>query len=174
MPPAPAAADRPSAPEFAVLVPLILKGDEDCVLLTKRQDSLPKYSGQVSFPGGARDPGDRDLFATAVRETNEEVGIAEERISLLSELPWHLTGLGHRVKPFLARVAPGPMVLNPDEVERLLYLPVTLARSDPFRVRGTWKDPAGKEHTVYTLEWDGLEIWGLTARILRDHFVEHP
>jgi len=157
--------------EFAVLVPLLEHSGEECILLTKRLDSLPQYSGQVSFPGGARDPEDADLAATAIREAGEEVGIAPARISIAAELPWQSTSLGHRVKPFLGRVTPGPLQPNPEEVERVLYVPVSLVRSDPFRARGTWRDAEGRRRTTYTFEFDGLEVWGLTARILRDHFV---
>lgn len=157
--------------EFAVLVGIIEHRGEECILLTKRPDTLPQYSGQVAFPGGARDPGDPDLAATAIRETGEEVGIAAERITLLGELPWQSTTLGHRVKPYLARVAPGPVSLSPVEVERILYLPLALLRSDPFRLRGTWIDPEGITRSTYTFQFEGLEVWGLTARILRDHFV---
>jgi 8-oxo-dGTP pyrophosphatase MutT (NUDIX family) len=177
--------------EYAVLVPIIAREGVPCVLLTKRLDTLPEYSGHVSFPGGARDPADRDLIATAIRETFEEVGISPERIDVLRELPQRVSGLGHRVKPYLARVAPGPVSPNPLEVDRLLFLPVSLLSDppratpgashgeaaggtrhrrgrypDPFGTR-TWKDPAGKIRTTFTLVHDGLEIWGLTARILQ-------
>lgn len=169
--------------EFAVLVPLILHSrphtrpheftaaPEECVLLTKRPETLPTYSGQVSFPGGARDPEDADLEATAIREAGEEVGIGAARIKILGELPPQFTSLGHRVKPFLAEIAPGPITPNPAEVERVIYLPVSIIRGDPFRVRSVWKDPEGVERTTYTFRFEGVEIWGLTARILRDHFV---
>ena len=156
--------------EFAVLVPLLFYGGRETILLTKRLDTLPQYPGQVCFPGGACDPGDRDLFETALRETEEEVGIARERITLLEELAWQMTGLGHRVKPFLARVEPGPVSPNPAEVDRVLYLPVERLTADLFRERGIWRDPNGGEHRVHTFDLDGFEVWGLTARILRERF----
>jgi len=107
--------------EFAVLVPLIdyvrpsgsSAAAEECVLLTKRPETLPHYAGQVSFPGGGRDLEDADLAATAIREAGEEVGIGPERIKILGELPWQCTSLGHRVRPFLASVAPGPVSRTP-------------------------------------------------------------
>lgn len=157
--------------EFAVLIPLLAHEGQECVLLTKRPETLPEYSGHVSFPGGARDPGDADLQATAIREAGEEVGIARERIAILSEMPWHSTALGHQVKPFLARVAPGPITPNPQEVERVLYLPVDLVRQDPFQVR-TWKDAQGIERSTWSFLYEGCDIWGLTARILRLCFVD--
>lgn len=159
--------------EFAVLVPVIEFGGRDHVLLTKRPEALARYSGQVSFPGGARDPGDRDLKATAIREAGEEVGISPDRITVTAELPWYSTTLGHRVKPFLARVAPGPVRPSPEEVERILYLPLDLFDVDPFGVR-TFRDRTGALRTTLTLCFDGLEIWGLTARILRGCFTRTP
>jgi 8-oxo-dGTP pyrophosphatase MutT (NUDIX family) len=158
-------------PEFAVLIPIIERGGQECILLTKRLDSLPEYSGHVSFPGGARDPGDSDLAATAIRETREEVGISPERISVVGEMDWHSTTLGHRVKPFVARIAPGPVRPNPLEVDRILYLPLAILERDPFRLR-TWRDESGKARSTYTFQFEGLEIWGLTARILRRCFVK--
>ena len=61
------------------------------------------------------------------------------------------------------------------EVERVLYLPLALLRGDPFRVRGTWVDPSGLTRATYTFQFEGLEVWGLTARILRECFIsERP
>jgi 8-oxo-dGTP pyrophosphatase MutT (NUDIX family) len=156
--------------EFAVLVAILDHGGQECILLTKRPDSLPQYSGQVCFPGGARDPLDLDLAATAVREAGEEVGIGPERIKLLCELPQQATALGHRVKPFLARVAPGPIVPNPLEVERVLYVPLSHLKADPFKLRA-FAAGRGKPRSTYTFQFEGCEVWGLTARILREHFV---
>jgi 8-oxo-dGTP pyrophosphatase MutT (NUDIX family) len=153
-----------------VLVAILEHGGEECVLLTKRPDTLGRYAGQVSFPGGEWDEADADLSDTAIREAGEEVGIGPERITLLAELPWRSTTIGHRVKPFLARVAPGPLEPHPAEVERILYLPVSVLKSDPFRLR-TWTDPQGNERTTWSFTFEGLEIWGLTARILREHFA---
>lgn len=155
-------------PEYAVLIPLLVHGGEECILLTKRPETLSSYSGQVSLPGGARDPDDEDLAATALRETHEEVGIAPTAVDLLAELDWHLTAKAHRVKPFLGRVMK-PYTVQPSasEVERILYLPRGRLTKELFEVRGTWQAPNGTEHTVYTFEVDGYEVWGLTARILR-------
>jgi 8-oxo-dGTP pyrophosphatase MutT (NUDIX family) len=165
------AAPRPR--EFAVLVPIVGHRGEDHILLTKRPESLERYAGQVCLPGGERDPADRDLRETALREAREEVGIPPERVAVLRELGWHETSLLHRVKPFVGRVAPG-VRLAPDarEVERLLYLPLLAVTAELFRERGRWVSPDGEERPIYTFQLDGCEVWGLTARILRDAFVE--
>ena len=76
------------------------------------------------------------------------------------------------MKPFVGRVA-GPLELVPDprEVERVLYLPLAIVTPGLFRERGRWVAPDGVEHPIYTFQLDGLEVWGLTARILREAFI---
>lgn len=162
----------PRPREFAVLVPIVVHLGGEHVLLTKRPDSLERYAGQICLPGGERDPADRDLRETALRETHEEVGIPPDRVAILRELGWHETSLLHRVKPFVGRVA-SPVTLAPDarEVERILYLPLAKVTAELFRERGRWVSPGGEERTIYTFQLDGCEVWGLTARILRDAFV---
>ena len=155
-----------------MLVPLIEHAGEESVLLTKRPQSLARYAGHVSFPGGARDPSDRSLAETALRETHEEVGIPPDRIEILREIDWQESALRHRVKPFIGRIR-GPCALQPDprEVERILFLPVAMITRDLFRVRGAWTDSRGRERTTWTFDLDGFEVWGLTARILREVFA---
>jgi 8-oxo-dGTP pyrophosphatase MutT (NUDIX family) len=155
-----------------VLVPILEHAGEPHVLLTKRPGTLDRYAGQVCLPGGERDPADRDLLATALREAQEEVGIPSAQVEMLRELGWHETSLLHRVKPFVGRVrSPCPIVADPREVERVLYLPVGVIRPELFRPRGAWRGPDGRERIVHTFQLDGCEVWGLTARILREAFL---
>ena len=156
------------SPEFAVLVPLLTRKGEDYVVLTKRTEQLSKYSGQVSFPGGARDRQDATLRHTALRETHEELGLEPTKVELLDELDWFTTGLGHRVKPFVGRLQEAvSFTPNPDEVDQVLYLPVAIVEADPFSIRD--KLPDGRP--IYTFDFQGHEVWGLTAGILRRYFV---
>ncbi len=162
-----------SSREFAVLVPLLSRAGRECVLLTKRPDSLKRYAGHVSLPGGAREPEDQDLWQTALRETYEEVGIPREAVELVGELRWFQTSLGDRVKPYIGHVRGcEPVVADSDEVERLLYLPTDQMTHDLFRFQSTWTDPDGERHAVYSFEVDGCLVWGLTARILYEAFVK--
>ena len=140
-----------------------------CVRPERESDT---FSGQVCFPGGAREPEDDSLSACALRETHEELGIAPERVELLAELDWHRTGLGHRVKPFAGRVDPDtPLRLNPNEVQTTLELPTDRIVEDLFQVRGQATAPDGRVHKIHTFDLDGHEVWGLTARILRAYFL---
>lgn len=157
---------------FAVLIPILGQPGEEVVLLTLRNSSLPAYAGQVSFPGGARDPADRHLRETALREAREEVGLPPENVTIIAELEPFETGRGDCVKPFVGRVRPFRVILNEDEVDRVLYLPVSILRQDPFRSREYVHPETGTMHRVHTFTFEGSEIWGLTARILRRFFVE--
>ena len=154
--------------EFAVLVPFIERAGEDSILLTKRPATLKRYAGQVAFPGGAREPGDVSLAATALREAHEEVGIGSHEASITAELAWFETGLGHRVKPFVARVLPSARI-RPDasEVESVLFLPRRRLVDALFELRPWPDDLPTPRHPQYRFFLEGHEVWGLTARILR-------
>ena len=78
----------------AVLVPLVVRESGLTMLLTQRADHLNDHAGQISFPGGRREPFDRDATATALREAKEEIGLADERVEILGALPDYLTGTG--------------------------------------------------------------------------------
>ncbi len=165
--------DERAAKEFAVLVPLLTHAGRECVLLTKRPDTLNRYSGQVSLPGGAREPADRSLWETALREAREEVGIPPDAVEVVAELDWFQTSLGDRIKPYVGRVRGfEPVVAAPREVERLLYLPTSRIEPGLFRRVSAWSDRHGRQHEVYEFDLDGHRVWGLTARILYAAFVE--
>ncbi len=159
--------------EFAVLIPIVDGDGEEHIVLTERAAHLPRYAGQVSFPGGAREPGDATLLETALREAHEEIGLPHRLVDVVDELGWFETGLGDRVRPFVGRLRePCPLVPDRREVARILRVPLALIRDNPFRVRGTFIDARGRKRRIYAFRHDGLEIWGLTARILKSCFVE--
>ncbi len=157
--------------EFAVLVPILERNGEPCVLFTKRPESLRQYSGQVSFPGGRREPGET-LLETALRETEEEVGIPPRAVNDVRVLGWHETGLGHRVKPFVGAIADGVEIRPaPAEVERTLYLPLSQITPGLFRERTKWIESSAGRISFPSFLVDGEEVWGLTARVLHSAFV---
>ena len=96
---------RPRA--AAVLIPLVDRGDEINVLLTYRSSGLEHHAGQISFPGGRLEPQDPDAESGALRETEEEIGLAREFIEVIGRLPDHIIISGFQVTPVVAMVRPG-------------------------------------------------------------------
>jgi len=149
----------------AVLVP-ILHGAQPGVLLTKRTSHLKAHAGQVAFPGGRIDPGDASPEAAALREAQEEIGLAPEHAELAGRLPDYVTGTGFRISPVLALLPDGlTFAANPHEVEAIFILPleVLLDPDAPERRRAQFRGRA-REFWV----WPHTEhyIWGATAAIL--------
>lgn len=149
----------------AVLVPL-LDLDEPEVVLTRRADHLPQHPGQISFPGGAAEAGDRSAVATALREAWEEIGLPAERATPIGFLDRMDTISDYRVLPVVALVE-APVVWRPNfrEVAEVFTVPLTVALD---RSRYTAKSiRRGDEWlTVHCLHWRAYEIWGATAAML--------
>lgn len=154
----------------AVLISLVL-GAAPGVLLTKRTAHLKKHAGQVSFPGGRIDPDDASPEHAALREAEEEVGLARGRVELLGRLGDYVTGTGYRVTPVLGLLPDGAelgdlgLVPSPDEVESVFALPlsVLLDPAAPQRrrshFRGAWREFWVWPHPDHY-------IWGATAAML--------
>lgn len=165
-----------SSREFAVLLPMVESDGESRILFMKRPERAEDpYSGQVCFPGGAREPDDASLSECALRETREELGIRPSAVEVFAELDWRRSRVHQRVKPFAGRIrGPLRLVPSPEEVTEVLWLPVERLRPELFEVRGVWRDPTGREHRIWRFDLEGREVWGLTARILRDFLFESP
>ena len=150
----------------AVLIPLVERNGSVYVLLTQRSAHLRHHPSQISFPGGKRDRGDSSLQATALRETNEELGINPKQVSIFGQLPQHHTITGFNVTPFIGFVDSNYQPrINKGEVERLFELPLrdVLINSDHFNL-GITRDE--RQHQVYFKPTQGWPIWGITAAIL--------
>lgn len=151
----------------AVLLPLFPKEGELHVLFTKRTPHLTHHSGEISFPGGVCEPGDRDYADTALREAWEEVGITPEDVELLGELDDCHSIHNYLVTPVVG-VFPGEyrLTVNDAEIERLIEVPLShFAKPGVFRAEEWLKD--GRPRLVYFYRYQEDEIWGLTARILK-------
>lgn len=152
--------------EAVVLVGLVPRAEGPAILLTRRNDDLRNHAGQVSFPGGRLDPDDADAVAGALRETEEEVGIAGASIRPLGYLDPLATITGFRVTPVVARIDPG-YVARPDPVEVAEVFEVPLAYLlDPANLESRRFAVGGRERTVWEYRYPTQRIWGATASIL--------
>lgn len=155
----------------AVLIPLFLKNGACHILFTKRTENLQHHRGEVSFPGGVRHDDDTDILHTALRETSEEVGIAPGDVDILGVLDDFLTIHDYLVTPYVGFVeAEYPLRINPDEVERIIEVPLSfLLTPGIFQLRDwTWQ---GRTLALYCVDYEGDRIWGLTAAMLKQ-FIE--
>ena len=168
----PRRADRPDFRQAAVLLPLYQSGVGPHLILTKRTEEVPTHKGQIAFPGGGFEERDGELLATALRETQEEIGLEPGAVEIIGTLDDTVTVTSrHVVRPFVGFVPhPYPYRLDPFEIERLIHLPILpLLSGAPFREEIWERD--GQPVVVYFYEYDGDTIWGLTARILKQ-FME--
>jgi 8-oxo-dGTP pyrophosphatase MutT (NUDIX family) len=165
----PVATSEPPAPGLrsaGVLVPLRDVGGEVTVTLARRTERVPHHKGQICFPGGSRDPGDRDLLVTALREAEEELGIRGSDVELLGAMERVPTVTGFCIQPFVARIPPDARFhLDAFEVAETFDAPLS-AFTDFSRYRAAGTTFLGKSYTVYFLDYDRFTIWGATARIL--------
>ena len=150
----------------AVLIPLIAHAGEITVLFTQRTTRLKSHSGQVSFPGGRAEPGDASAEFTALRETEEEIGLAPARVELLGRLPDYRTRTGFRVTPVIGVVTP-PLELKPDprEVDEVFEVPLGFLLDERNRQRRT-REFQGQTVGYYVFEYGSRTIWGATAGML--------
>jgi len=149
-----------------VLAPLFCLGKEPHLLFTKRTMMVKDHRGQISFPGGVRDAFDADLMVTALRETQEEIGLDPQAVEVLGSLKPITTITGYWVTAFVGRIPyPYEFQPNPQEVERLLILPL-----EGFCAPGCWNSGEynyrGKTTQVCCWRHDDTVIWGATARIV--------
>ena len=156
--------------EAAVLMPIFERKGEYHFLLTRRTEEVQTHKGQISFPGGMRE-GKEDLVKTALRETFEEVGIEENQIEVLGRFHDYISVTEYRVTPYAGYIH-GPFTTNHQirEVAEVLQVPFRIF-SDPKRLRIERRIVSGREENVFFYSYGKNEIWGLTARIIKE-FLE--
>jgi 8-oxo-dGTP pyrophosphatase MutT (NUDIX family) len=151
----------------AVLVPVVDR-PEPMVLLTLRTAELASHAGQVAFPGGKIDPGDETPLAAALRETEEEIGIAGALIEPIGYLDLYLTFSGFRILPAVARVSPDyQLTLNPREVTEAFEVPLAFLMDEANHQRLS-REARGVTRPYFAMPFEQRHIWGVTAGILRN------
>lgn len=151
----------------AVLIPLLCKEGEWHVLVTQRTQTVEHHKGQISFPGGACEPEDVDLQATALRETFEEIGVPSQAVEILGALDDFPTITGFVVTPFVG-VIPYPYAYrtNQHEVEAIVEVPLSFLR-DPAKLHVEEREYLGHVYDVLFWDYGPYTIWGATAHMLK-------
>jgi 8-oxo-dGTP pyrophosphatase MutT (NUDIX family) len=149
-----------------VLLPLFVRDAALRILFTRRTDTLEHHRGQISFPGGSRDEGDESLLATALRETEEELGIAPGDVRLLGALPPLSTTTGFFVEPFVGAI-PHPYTFRPasEEIAEVIEVPVAALRNPAALESRILPD---REEPTLFYRYGDYVIWGATARMLKE------
>lgn len=150
----------------AVLVPIVVRGNDYSVMLTKRSSQLKSHSGQVSFPGGRCDDGDAHAMETALREANEEINLPLSHVDVIGAMEDYETVTGYSVSPVVGLVNPDfNVIAETSEVEEVFEVPLDFILDS-------------KNHTIESLMWKGAmrhyyvfpheryKIWGATAAML--------
>ncbi|MDX9886923.1 CoA pyrophosphatase [Thauera sp.] len=158
--------EREAHKPAAVLLPLVLRDDAPSLLLTKRTDHLHHHPGQISFPGGRVEEADTSPIDTALRETEEEIGLHRRHIELIGTLPDYLTGTGFRVTPVVGLVTP-PFELTLDAFEVAEAFEVPLSHFlDPANHEQHSIMHEGRLRHFHAMPYQGYFIWGATAGII--------
>lgn len=155
----------------AVLLPILVEPGSYRLLLTRRSARLRRQPGDISFPGGAVDRGDGTPLAAALRESEEEIGLAPADVTVLGQMDERGTITGFRITPFVGAV-PGPYGFRANhEVAELLAVPIdTLIDPSALRVEKR-KLNDGTVRDVYHYRYGEHDIWGITGQLVRD-FLE--
>ena len=159
--------DEPDARATAVLVPLYEHDGEVHVVLTRRAWHLRSHAGDVSFPGGAHDPEDVDLLATALREAEEEIGLDPGTVEVIGELDHMATVSSDAfIVPFVGLLLGRPTLRpHPGEVAAVLEVPLAeLLMEEVFRQERWVREEEGRD--MYFFDLVGDTVWGATAAML--------
>ncbi|HJR44968.1 MAG TPA: CoA pyrophosphatase [Actinomycetota bacterium] len=154
----------------AVLIP-IYPAPEPTLIFTVRSENLPSHKGQISFPGGSIDDSDPSAEAAALREADEEIGLAPEAVTVvgcLDDMPTFVSG--YVVSPVVGYLSVRPALTpNPAEVTEILEVPLAELADDIRREPGFTE--LGRSYPTEAWVWNGHIIWGVTARLLRELLV---
>lgn len=152
--------------QAAVIVPILSRDSAPHLLFTKRADHLGEHPGQMSFPGGGREPRDTSIFDTAVREANEEIGLEAEEVTRIGQLDDIRTITRYAVTPFVARIPNREYHPDHREVAEIAVLPVA-GLTDYSNYENERRDhPHYGDIVIHFFHVNDYTVWGATARIL--------
>ena len=150
----------------SVLVPLVDRAEGFSILLTQRTAHLSRHAGQIAFPGGRVDEDDADEVATALRETEEEIGLSRSHIEPIGRLDRYITRTGFTVTPVVALVAPPfTLTVDPNEVDDAFEVPLDFILDPANRQKDSY-DFQGVTRYFYVFRYGDRNIWGATAGML--------
>ena len=151
----------------AVLFPIVLRDEGHTVLLTQRTAHLRDHAGQISFPGGRVEDEDPSPVATALRETEEEIGLSRAHVEILGYLPEYRTGTGFRVTPVVALVKPPfELALDAFEVAEAFEVPLAFLLDPANHQRHSLHYRGALRH-FFAMPYGDYFIWGATAGMIR-------
>lgn len=151
----------------AVLLPLFQKNNEDHLLFTVRNHRVKHHKGEICFPGGVYDPSDQHLLQTALRETEEEIGIKPADVNILGELQEIITPTFYRIFPFVGKIPyPYFLQINSQEVDEIIEIPLSYFM-DEEQVKFETVTFFGKEIERPSYQWNRHLIWGATAFMVK-------
>lgn len=148
----------------AVLVPLFVDAGELWVLLTRRSEALPQHRGQIAFPGGGRELGE-DAWAAALRESDEEIGLAPNQVLQLGLLDEAVTPSGFTILPCVGAIPAGFRPTPNGEIAEVFAIPLS-AMANPRLIEHRRIRVDGRSRDLLVYHVGSRQIWGLTARIL--------
>ena len=152
--------------EASVLIPILTFKKDLEILLTKRSNNLKNHPGQIAFPGGKKDQSDSSPIETALRETQEEVGLNPKNVEIIASLPSHKTATGFVIKPYLGLInQPFSETLRQGEVDEIFTVPYEyILNEENFSIQTRkWN---GSQRSYYVVPYGPYYVWGATARIL--------
>jgi len=164
--------DRPDLRQAAVLLPIFEHEGALHLLFTLRTDTVRHHKGQVSFPGGGRHEEDADLLGTALRESDEEIGLKSAEVDVLGALDDMITITRYVITPYVGRIPwPYPFVPSPIEIADIFSVPLDTLR-DPALVHIEEREFDGHVfYPIYYFRGGTHLIWGVTGHLL-SHFLE--
>jgi 8-oxo-dGTP pyrophosphatase MutT (NUDIX family) len=162
----------PKLRRAAVLVPIVQRPEGLTVLLTQRTAHLSAHAGQVSFPGGSAEELDSSSIETALRESEEEIGLARRHVEIVGVLPEHVTASSFLVTPVVGLVTPPfELTAESNEVAEIFEVPLAFLMNGLNHQRMSFELPEGAgRRSFYAMPYERFFIWGATAGMLRNLF----